>query len=196
MGTRLFGYGFMVSEKQTHPSLKHLANALGMSLPMGKNTRPQVLTKMQNEGFKGSHTEIVDVSKEVDVDDDFLPPKHPCKARQGKSSLHLASQLKSSTHSWDVLGDFNSIRALNEDSGGSRSPQSMNDFNGFIEDARLLATPVVGPYFTWANKSEACLVARKLDRTLVNGNRSIYSPILKSNSSPQISRIMLVSSSI
>lgn len=73
--------------------------------------------------------------------------------------------------SWLVVGDFNVIKTMMESSEyfqGMPSPSPTLEFQKCLRDLEFLDMPHSGPFFTWTNKRTVDLVAKKLDRILVN----------------------------
>jgi hypothetical protein len=75
---------------------------------------------------------------------------------------------------WCVLGDFNSVRNVEERKRCRVLPTStvyVDDyswFNLFIHNLGLLNLPLLGRQFTWVQPNEACM--SRLDRMLVSSN--------------------------
>ncbi|XP_013623443.1 PREDICTED: uncharacterized protein LOC106329344 [Brassica oleracea var. oleracea] len=71
---------------------------------------------------------------------------------------------------WTVLGDFNQILDPSEHSSASAASSSrgMRDFLNCSISSALSDLPFCGNTFTWSNKQGASVVAKKLDRILVN----------------------------
>ena len=71
---------------------------------------------------------------------------------------------------WILLGDFNVARHATERIGGDLTWHPyMDDFNWCCYDAQLDDLHYSGHLLTWSNKnSEGNLIARKLDRALIN----------------------------
>ncbi|GKV25846.1 hypothetical protein SLEP1_g35229 [Rubroshorea leprosula] len=70
-------------------------------------------------------------------------------------------------------GDFNEIRFPQERSDWFQTLEFSKDselFHERLNEAELLDLPALGPQFTWTNKREIGLIARKLDRLMVNGS--------------------------
>jgi exonuclease III len=70
-----------------------------------------------------------------------------------------------------VLGDFNSIRSLDERKGvgtGNDASEDSRLFNIFIENSGLIDLPLMGRKFTWVQPSGRCM--SRLDRVLVSQN--------------------------
>ncbi|KAG2282290.1 hypothetical protein Bca52824_053510 [Brassica carinata] len=79
---------------------------------------------------------------------------------------------------WMVIGDFNQTLHPEEH---SRSTSLNIDsktrlFRETLLEADLADLPFKGPTFTWTNKSKTCIIAKKLDRVLVNDNWLSSSP--------------------
>lgn len=72
---------------------------------------------------------------------------------------------------WLTVGDFNVIRNMGERSDfseGMPCPSSSLDFQECLNTVDFLDLHHIGPHFTWTNKREDGLVAKKLDRFLGN----------------------------
>lgn len=84
--------------------------------------------------------------------------------------LFLAVSPEISCHPWAVLGDFNQILYASEHSNADHfsSSRGMRDFSSCITSSGLSDLPFCGASFTWSNKHEVGVVAKKLDRILVN----------------------------
>ncbi|KAL8552530.1 hypothetical protein ACS0TY_001277 [Phlomoides rotata] len=69
-----------------------------------------------------------------------------------------------------IVGDFNTIREVNERVGRAITSDrnEMARFNNFIEGCDLVEIPLVGRKFTWYRPDGTC--KSKLDRLLVNSN--------------------------
>lgn len=82
----------------------------------------------------------------------------------------LASSSMVVNKPWTVLGDFNQILHPNEHSspGVYSSPSRMRDLNQCLIRSSLSDLPFSGNTFTWTNKHDIGLVAKKLDRILAN----------------------------
>lgn len=72
--------------------------------------------------------------------------------------------------SWSVLGDFNQILTATEHSTSTQvsSTRGMQDFRLCLSQAELYDLPFCGNTYIWTNKHEVGIVAKKLDRILVN----------------------------
>lgn len=92
--------------------------------------------------------------------------------------VQLAGNSTISDKPWMILGDFN--QPLNpEDSatGGTRISGGMEEFRDCLQTAQISDLSFRGHHFTWWNKQEANLIARKLDRFLVNDNWLLAFPL-------------------
>lgn len=70
---------------------------------------------------------------------------------------------------WTVLGDFNQTLLPHEHSTASvYSSSGMRDLNHCLTSSSLTDLPYCGNTFTWTSKHENGLVAKKLDRIVVN----------------------------
>lgn len=69
-----------------------------------------------------------------------------------------------------VIGDFNSVRDVNERQGSGQSVDvnDMENFNNFISDSNLVELQLAGRKFTWYRPDGTC--KSKLDRMLVNSS--------------------------
>lgn len=67
-----------------------------------------------------------------------------------------------------VVGDFNSVRCSSERRGSSDAVcrKEIEDFDGFIEEAKLIDLPLHGRRFTWYKPNGQC--KSRLDRMLIN----------------------------
>lgn len=80
----------------------------------------------------------------------------------------LAS-LHTNNHPWALLGDFNTIKDLNENSGGKAIwTRDMQIFKDFLVNKGLDDVKYFGTYHTWWNKQSTHPITRKLDRVLGN----------------------------
>ncbi|CAN0924498.1 hypothetical protein LINGRAHAP2_LOCUS34221 [Linum grandiflorum] len=86
------------------------------------------------------------------------------------------SQCSPTGFPWLVVGDFNAILQHEDASNVVTSFTSMDDFRKFVGDAHLDEHPSLGPHFTWVNHREASLIARKLDRALMNTDWQVTFP--------------------
>ncbi|XP_020233376.1 uncharacterized protein LOC109813582 [Cajanus cajan] len=75
---------------------------------------------------------------------------------------------------WCIVGDFNTVRRLNERKGGigNYGARDMEEFNSFIRDMELIDVPLVGKRFTWF-RSDGSMMSR-LDRVLVSESWSAH----------------------
>ena len=71
---------------------------------------------------------------------------------------------------WCILGDFNAILVPGEKYGRRPpSPTSINDFNNFVLDCKLVSPPFSGPSYTWTNRRRGSnLTMARLDRCFFN----------------------------
>lgn len=70
---------------------------------------------------------------------------------------------------WLVVGDFNVIKIVEESSDYFQGCLAKVAQWSFIDAfMKLLDLPPSGPLFTWTNKRIVGLIARKLDRMIVN----------------------------
>lgn len=72
---------------------------------------------------------------------------------------------------WDipgcVVGDFNTIRFVEEKNRDIAANRGMTEFSNFISDCDLIDLPLYGAHYTWSNFQEDPICCR-LDRMLVN----------------------------
>ncbi|KAL8105013.1 hypothetical protein AgCh_028975 [Apium graveolens] len=88
--------------------------------------------------------------------------------------------LDTSNVPWSLLGDFNTIQDLNENSGGRGNwLEDKRIFKSFLVSNGLSDIQSTGPYHTWWNKGRNNLITRKLDRIL--GNHAWLSSIQHSD---------------
>ncbi|XP_020237260.1 uncharacterized protein LOC109816599 [Cajanus cajan] len=75
---------------------------------------------------------------------------------------------------WCIVGDFNTVRRLDERKGGigDYGAWDMEDFNSFVRDMELIDVPLVGKRFTWF-RSDGSMMSR-LDRVLVSESWSAH----------------------
>ncbi|XP_039064930.1 uncharacterized protein LOC120210236 [Hibiscus syriacus] len=82
--------------------------------------------------------------------------------------------------SWLIGGDFNTFISAEDSSDfdvlGLYSTSDMVEFNDCLMDLEIHDHPFTGPLFTWSNKQESNLLARKLDRVLINSQWLIEFP--------------------
>jgi len=72
---------------------------------------------------------------------------------------------------WIIFGDFNEILDMEEHSNSRENPVTttgMRDFQMAVNHCSITDLAYHGPLFTWSNKRENDLIAKKLDRVLVN----------------------------
>ncbi|XP_074298039.1 uncharacterized protein LOC141628844 [Silene latifolia] len=70
---------------------------------------------------------------------------------------------------WVVMGDFNSVLAMDERIGSEISVAEMRDFQDCVDDCGIRDIPAHGSFFTWNNKQEVGdLVFSRIDRAMVN----------------------------
>lgn len=70
---------------------------------------------------------------------------------------------------WLVMGDFNEIIEVEENSGQDYViSQGMREFGDTLTHCSLVDSSYQGPKLTWCNKRDAALICKKLDRTLIN----------------------------
>lgn len=85
----------------------------------------------------------------------------------------MATQVKyaSSGAPWLIVGDFNETLSSSEHSrgAGTRNQSGMRAFQNIVSSCDLTDLPSHGPKFTWANKQSENLIAKNLDRVLING---------------------------
>lgn len=82
------------------------------------------------------------------------------------------------SESWVVLGDFNqSIDPADSSSGSTRISKGMMQFRDCLSCSGLSDLTYRGSMFTWWNNQTAKLLAKKLDRILVNDNWLLSFPI-------------------
>ncbi|VVB12221.1 unnamed protein product [Arabis nemorensis] len=82
----------------------------------------------------------------------------------------LASSPQFSCTPWTILGDFNAFLFPSEHSSVNQSPSrsSMREFKYCVDKCALSDLPYCGNTFTWTNKQCKWIVAKKLDRIMVN----------------------------
>nr|KYP32205.1 Putative ribonuclease H protein At1g65750 family [Cajanus cajan] len=75
---------------------------------------------------------------------------------------------------WCIVGDFNTVRRLEERKGGfgDHGARDMEEFNSFITEMELIDVPLVGKRFTWF-RSDGSIMSR-LDRVLVSESWSAH----------------------
>ncbi|KAG2331073.1 hypothetical protein Bca52824_002253 [Brassica carinata] len=92
------------------------------------------------------------------------------KVQTRRKLITLSADQRISGKPWIVLGDFNQTLHPEEHS----KPPSLNAdaptrlFRDALLEADLADLTYKGPLFTWTNKSKTNLIAKKLDRALVN----------------------------
>ncbi|XP_057744898.1 uncharacterized protein LOC130962743 [Arachis stenosperma] len=65
----------------------------------------------------------------------------------------LSGQLLQFEDNLIIMGDFNSLRSQNEKEGGNlHTSASMDNFNGFINDNRLMDLGMMGQSYTWSKR--------------------------------------------
>ncbi|PKU74732.1 Putative ribonuclease H protein [Dendrobium catenatum] len=70
---------------------------------------------------------------------------------------------------WEILGDFNCCRSVDEKAGGCALTSSrLGDFNRMIFNSGLQDLSSVGHFFTWHNQQHLNPIHIKLDRVLIN----------------------------
>lgn len=70
---------------------------------------------------------------------------------------------------WLILGDFNqALDPADSSTGSSKVSRAMDEFRECLINAELTDLPYRGHHYTWWNKRELNLVAKKLDRVLGN----------------------------
>ena len=71
---------------------------------------------------------------------------------------------------WAIMGDFNTVRFLDEKRGGKRlTVDKLGSFNQFIDDCKLPDIKSKGNYWSWPNRSLDCRkIMMRLDRILCN----------------------------
>lgn len=79
------------------------------------------------------------------------------------------TSLHTSNHPWALLGDFNTIKDLNENNSGKAIwTRDMQLFKNFLINNGLADVRYFGTYHTWWNKQSTNPITRKLDRVLGN----------------------------
>ncbi|KAL8549194.1 hypothetical protein ACS0TY_008154 [Phlomoides rotata] len=86
-----------------------------------------------------------------------LPCKHPAYPRKHPADCCIC-----------VIGDFNSVRDVNERDGRSMLPnlRDIASFNGFVSGSGLIDLPLHGRKFSWYKPDGSC--KSRIDRSLVN----------------------------
>ncbi|XP_010431573.1 PREDICTED: uncharacterized protein LOC104715904 [Camelina sativa] len=84
--------------------------------------------------------------------------------------VDLSQNSSISTKPWTVLGDFNQILLPHEHSNleAHSVPSGMRELSQCLLSSSLSDLPYCGSTFTWTNKHSIGLVAKKLDRVVVN----------------------------
>ncbi|XP_074301544.1 uncharacterized protein LOC141632943 [Silene latifolia] len=73
------------------------------------------------------------------------------------------------TGPWVVMGDFNTVLAMNERISSEVSDAEVRDFQQCIDECEIRDIPAHGAYYTWNNKHEAGdMVFSRIDRAMVN----------------------------
>ncbi|CAN1251184.1 hypothetical protein LINPERPRIM_LOCUS7647 [Linum perenne] len=82
----------------------------------------------------------------------------------------ISSKLLSVIDPIACFGDFNAFCSFEKKEGGNPvNPQSLADFNAFINDLRLIDIGFTGPSFTWSNNHlDNSIIYERLDRFLLN----------------------------
>ncbi|XP_059639275.1 uncharacterized protein LOC132281597 [Cornus florida] len=80
---------------------------------------------------------------------------------------------------WILGGDFNTIKALSENHGGSKkTSKAMLDFKTCLHNSNLEDLNYSGIFHSWSNKSPGvCNISKKLDRVLINESWSQSFPL-------------------
>ncbi|XP_074265652.1 uncharacterized protein LOC141588096 [Silene latifolia] len=90
-------------------------------------------------------------------------------------SLQLMHQVVAGP--WVVMGDFNSVLAMDERIGSEISVVEMRDFQDCVDTCGIGDIPAHGSFFTWNNKQEVGdLVFSRIDRAMVNDDWLIKYP--------------------
>ena len=74
---------------------------------------------------------------------------------------------------WLLAGDYNIIAKLEESSsydGNKRISIDMREFQKSLQELEVVDHSYTGPIFTWSNHQNEGVLARKLDRVIINDN--------------------------
>ncbi|XP_074305781.1 uncharacterized protein LOC141641002 [Silene latifolia] len=90
-------------------------------------------------------------------------------------SLQLMHQVVAGP--WVVMGDFNSVLAMDERIGSEISVAEMRDFQDCVDNCGIGDIPAHGAFFTWNNKQDVGdVVFSRIDRAMVNDEWLIKYP--------------------
>ena len=142
-------------------------NTAGGILCLWSEQTFKLQTKVVGSGFIFLRGEWVKEAQQISV----LSIYSPCEIQSKRLLWDQIKQLKQSFLGdlWCILGDFNSIRDINERFGLCQRGSGINEikeFNEWIEDLEMVEPPWMGRQFTWFRPNGTS--RSKLDRFLLS----------------------------